>query len=63
MLGGATLVSADFPATVTPTLVPTHPPTPQKDRWRVEEEILKYIERREMKGVGVAGDEAEQDKH
>lgn len=56
-------MSADFSATVTPTLVPTHPPTPQKARWRVEEEILKYIERREMKGVGVAGDEAEQDKH
>lgn len=31
-------------AEVASTPVPTHPPTPQKDRWRVEEERLKYRE-------------------
>lgn len=36
-----------FPAAaaeVTPTPVPTHPPTLQKGRWRVEEERLKHAE-------------------
>lgn len=56
----------DAAAELTPTLVPTHPPTLQRGTWRVEEERLKYTvqsERREGKAVGEAGDKAVLDKH